>query len=74
MAAGTPGDLMLEVRLLAEPCLWCWEIHRAHDGRFLEDSWSSHWEGYESREAALEAGRRRLGELGRARPALPRAS
>jgi hypothetical protein len=51
----------VHVRLLADPCLWCWEIADPADGAVLYSSWISEWSAYESPEAALEAGRMRLG-------------
>jgi hypothetical protein len=54
----------LRVRLLSEPCLWCWEIVDRHRGDTLvRSSWTAEWMAYESREEALTAGRRRLSEL-----------
>ena len=59
----TPMDL--RVRLLTEPCLWCWDIVDARRGDALvHSSWAMEWMAYESREEALTAGRRRLSELG----------
>jgi hypothetical protein len=54
----------LRVRLLPEPCLWCWEIvDRRRGDIFVHSSWTAEWMAYESREEALTAGRRRLSEL-----------
>ena len=53
----------LRVQLLAEPCLWCWEIVDRHRGDTVRSSWSSEWMAYDSKEEALAAGRRRLSEL-----------
>jgi hypothetical protein len=54
----------LTVRLLAEPCLWCWEIvDRRLGDTLVQSSWATEWMAYESREEALTAGRRRLAEL-----------
>jgi hypothetical protein len=55
--------LIASVRLLSEPCLWCWEIRDETDGALVESSWLSAWTAYESREAALAAGQRRLAEI-----------
>src|SRR6185436_8306251 len=53
----------LRVQLLAEPCLWCWEIVDRRRGDMVRSSWASEWMVYDSKEEALAAGRRRLSEL-----------
>jgi hypothetical protein len=54
----------LRVRLLPEPCLWCWEIvERRRGGTLVQSSWATEWMAYESREEALAAGHGRLSEL-----------
>ena len=54
----------LQVRLLSEPCLWCWEIVDRRRGETLvQSSWATEWMAYESREEALAAGHRRLSEF-----------
>ena len=56
--------LDLRVRLLGDPCLWCWEIvDRNRSGAVVQSSWASEWTAYETREEALGAGRGRLAEL-----------
>jgi hypothetical protein len=50
--------LDVRVRLLPEPCLWCWEIVD-RGGRLIRSSWAAEWTAYESREEALVAGRAR---------------
>src|SRR6266481_1571582 len=52
--------LTVEVRLLPDPCLWCWEIRDAQRNEVLESSWAGEWTAYGSPEEALRAGRRRL--------------
>jgi len=52
--------LTVEVRLLPDPCLWCWEIRDAQCNEVLESSWAGEWTAYSSPEEALRAGRRRL--------------
>jgi hypothetical protein len=54
---------VVHVRLLAEPCLWLWEIRDGVDGRLVESSWANEWVGFASRMDAAAAGARRLGEL-----------
>lgn len=59
-----PAAFDLNVRLLAEPCLWCWEIvDRYHGGALVQSSWASEWTAYDTREEALRAGCERLSEL-----------
>jgi hypothetical protein len=54
----------LRVRLLPEPCLWCWElVDRRRRDTLVQSSWATEWMAYESREEALAAGRRRHSEL-----------
>jgi hypothetical protein len=58
--------LVLQLRLLAEPCLWCWKIVDGVDDRLVESSWANHWIAFDSRADAAAAGARRLAELARA--------
>lgn len=57
--AASSEQLSVEVRLLPDPCLWCWEIRDAAR-RLVESSWASEWTAYPSPEEAYAAGRRRL--------------
>ena len=51
-----PGQqVTVEARLLADPCLWWWEIRDAQ-GRLVESSWANHWTAYASLEETLTAG------------------
>lgn len=54
--------LDVRVRLLPEPCLWCWEIVDL-GGPLIHSSWAAEWTGYASRQDALAAGRTRLTSL-----------
>jgi hypothetical protein len=56
-------NLKVVVRLLAEPCLWGWEIRDTGDGSLVESSWSSRWMAFERREDARADGLQRLAEL-----------
>lgn len=56
-------NLLLRLRLLAEPCLWCWEIRDRVDDRLVESSWADHWIAFDSRAQATAAGTSRLAEL-----------
>jgi hypothetical protein len=59
-----PATLDLRVRLLAEPCLWCWEIvDRNRGDALVQGSWAGEWIAYESSKEAFSAGRGRLAEL-----------
>jgi hypothetical protein len=69
--------LVVDVKLLPEPCLWCWEIRDTHSGT-VESSWDRDWTAYESRQQALTAGleraaRRSLAPSPGRRPAAPPA-
>jgi hypothetical protein len=56
--------LDLRVRLLGDPCLWCWEIvDLRRGGAVVRSSWTGDWAAYESFEEARIAGGVRLGEL-----------
>jgi hypothetical protein len=55
--------LTLNVHLLAEPCLWCWEIIDREIGTLVEGSWPTEWTGYESLREASRAGFTRLTDL-----------
>jgi hypothetical protein len=57
-----PAALDVRVRLLPDPCLWCWEIVD-RGGPLIHSSWTAEWTAYASREEALAAGRARLIEL-----------
>ncbi len=52
--------LELEVRLLAEPSLWCWEIRDPVRGDLIESSWEDEWVAYETPEEAWAAGLDRM--------------
>ena len=54
MKSGSGQRVTVEARLLADPCLWCWEIRDAQGG-LVESSWANHWAAYPSREEALAA-------------------
>jgi len=55
--------LTVQLRLLSEPILWCWEIVDTADGTVVESSWATHWTGYNSSPEALRAGIIRLTDL-----------
>ena len=54
MKSGSGQRVTVEVRLLPDPCLWCWEIRDAQGG-LVESSWANHWTAYPSRKEALAA-------------------
>lgn len=70
--AASPGQFSVEVRLLPDPCLWCWEIRDAAR-RLVDGSWASEWTAYPSPEEAYAAGRRRLLASARAVRTEPRS-
>lgn len=70
MGSGPRQRLTVEARLLADPCLWCWEIRDA-EGALVESSSALHWTAYPSREEALAAASRRA-SVERERVRLPR--
>jgi hypothetical protein len=61
-AAAKPR-LNVRVRLLGEPCLWCWEIVDEVSGDEIESSWDTEWCGYPTREEAETVGRARLAAI-----------
>ena len=63
--------LTVKVHLLAEPCLWCWEIVDGEDGELVESSWATEWTGYASSQEALRAGTLRLTDLTRSSRGAP---
>lgn len=44
MKSGSGQRLTVEARLLADPCLWCWEIRDAQH-RLVESSWANSLDG-----------------------------
>ncbi len=53
----------VEARLMAEPCLWCWEIRDMVHGNVVNSSWADEWMAYASSDEALTAANIRLREL-----------
>jgi hypothetical protein len=58
-------QLRVQVRLMAEPCLWRWEIRDPDRDEIIDSSWTGEWMAYDSPEEALRAGRQRLTSLTR---------
>jgi hypothetical protein len=58
-------QLSVDVQLMSEPWLWCWEIRDAERDVIIESSWAREWMAYDSPEEAMRAGRRRLTSLRR---------
>ncbi|OGL17243.1 MAG: hypothetical protein A3K12_08720 [Candidatus Rokubacteria bacterium RIFCSPLOWO2_12_FULL_71_19] len=54
MKSGPGQRLTVGARLLADPCLWRWEIRDAQGG-LVESGWANHRTAYPSREEALAA-------------------
>ena len=55
--------LTIAVHLMAEPCLWQWEIRDPSRNEVVASSWSSEWMAYESRDEAYRAGQVRLSSI-----------
>jgi hypothetical protein len=55
--------LTVAVDLMAEPCLWRWEIRDPTRGKVVADSWTHDWMAYQSSDEALRAGQDRLTSL-----------
>jgi hypothetical protein len=56
-------NFTVDVQLMAEPCLWRWEIRDAARDEVVENSWTHEWMAYESPDEALRAGHVRLTSL-----------
>ena len=61
MQSDRTEQLTVEVQLMADPALWCWEIK--DESRVLENSWTGEWTAYESSEEAYRAAQARLRSL-----------
>jgi hypothetical protein len=59
--------LVVDVKLLPQPCLWCWEIRDTRSGS-VETSWERDWTAYDSPQQALAAGLERVALLSRKPP------
>ena len=61
------GDdrLTVTVDLMAEPCLWRWEIRDPKRDEVVASSWTDEWMAYESPEEALRAAGVRLDSMSR---------
>jgi hypothetical protein len=55
--------LTVAVHLMAEPCLWQWEIRDPSRDEVVANSWSSEWMAYESPDEAYRAGQARLSSI-----------
>ena len=56
--------LTVRVQLMAEPCLWQWEIRDPGHDEIVANSWTSEWMAYESADEAYRAGQARLDTIG----------
>ncbi len=63
MERGGGERLKVEVELMAEPCLWRWDIRDASRDEVVDSSWTRDWMAYDSSEEAYRAGRERLASL-----------
>ncbi len=57
--------LTVAVHLMAEPCLWRWEIHDPSQDQIVANSWSNEWMAYDSPDEAYRAGQVKLTTLTR---------
>jgi hypothetical protein len=61
----TGARFTVAVQLMAEPCLWRWEIHDPSQGQIVANSWSNEWMAYDSPDEAYRAGHEQLRALTR---------
>jgi hypothetical protein len=54
----------VEVELMADPCLWRWQIRDASRDEVVASSWTGEWMAYESPDEAYRAARQQLTRLG----------
>lgn len=59
----TDARFTVAVDLMAEPCLWRWEIRDPKGDEVVASSWAHEWMAYESPDEALRAGHDRLSSL-----------
>jgi hypothetical protein len=57
------GAFTVEVQLMAEPCLWQWQIRDPGRDEVVADSWSSEWMAYDSADEAYRAAQARLAAI-----------
>ena len=55
----------VEVRLMVEPCLWCWEIRDTIRETVVNSSWADDWAAYDSAQEAFGGANHRLMALDR---------
>jgi hypothetical protein len=56
----------VSVDLMAEPCLWRWEIRDSKTNEVVASSWTDEWMAYGTSEDALRAVGARLNSMARA--------
>ncbi len=64
MYADAPEELRVEVRLLNDPCLWCWEIRDPARNEVVANSWTAEWRAFDSPEEAYSDARSRIENVG----------
>ncbi len=57
---GNRSAFRIDVTLMADPCLWRWDILDEETRVVLHSSWTDDWVAYRSREDAESAARHRL--------------
>jgi hypothetical protein len=65
MQSEAGGSLTVAIHLMAEPCLWRWEIRDPTRDEVVVNSWTHEWMAYESSDDALHAGQVHLSALAR---------
>lgn len=65
MQANAGEHLVIEVRLIGEPCLWGWELVDEKGRKVVESSWETEWTGYASSGEAWIGGLARLQRVSR---------
>lgn len=55
----------IHLHLMAEPCLWCWEVRDLVHGQLIKSSWANEWTAYDSAEEARLAAELQVTELDR---------
>jgi hypothetical protein len=67
------GRFKVSVELMAEPCLWRWEIRDPRTNKVVANSWTNDWMAYQTSDDALRAVAAQLSSMApQVAPARPR--